>query len=88
VEEAFGKITHNDFNLAKEDFKRFLKSSRFPSAIGNLKKMFLLAKTPEQQSEYQKCFLLYMLSGVLDVNGKKDLRKQTYQWAKTMSFLP
>ena len=88
VEEAFGKISHNDFNLAKEDFKRLIKSSRFPWAIANLKKMFLLAKTPQQQSEYQKCFLLYMLSGVLDMNGKKDLRKQTYQWAKTMSFLP
>ena len=88
VEDSFGKITHNDFNLAKEDFKRLIKSSRFPWAIANLKKMFLLAKTPEQQSEYQKCFLLYMLSGVLDVNGKKDLRKQTYQWAKTMWFLP
>ena len=88
VEESFGKITHNDFNLAKEDFKRLIKSSRFPWAIANLKKMFLLAKSPEQQSEYQKCFLLYMLSGVLDVNGKKDLRKQTYQWAKTISFLP
>lgn len=88
VEESFGKISHNDFNLAKEDFKRLIKSSRFPWAVANLKKMFLLAKTPQQQSEYQKCFLLYMLSGVLDVNGKKDLRKQTYQWAKTMSFLP
>ena len=88
VEEAFGKISHNDFNLAKEDFKRLLKSSRFPWAIANLKKMFMLAKNPEQKSEYQKCFLLYMLSGVLDVNGKKDLRKQTYQWAKTMWFLP
>ena len=88
VEESFGKITHNDFNLAKEDFKRLIKSSRFPWAIANLKKMFLLAKTPEQQADYQKCFLVYMLSGVLDVNGKKDLRKQTYQWAKTISFLP
>ena len=88
VEESFGKISHNDFNLAKEDFKRLIKSSRFPGAIANLKKMFMLAKTSEQKSEYQKCFLLYMLSGVLDVNGKKDLRKQTYQWAKTMWFLP
>ena len=88
VENAFGEIKHNDFNLAKEDFKRLIKSSRFPWAIANLKKMFLLAKTPEQQSEYQKCFLLYMLSGVLDINGKKGLRKQTYQWAKSMSFLP
>ena len=88
VEESFWKISHNDFNLAKEDFKRLLKSSRFPGAVANLKKMFMLAKTPEQQSEYQKAFLLYMLSGVLDVNGKKDLRKQTYQRAKTMWFLP
>lgn len=88
VEDAFGKISHNDFNLAKEDFKRLIKSSRFPWAIANLKKMFMLAKNPEQKSEYQKCFLVYMLSGVLDVNGKKDLRKQTYQWAKTMWFLP
>ena len=88
VNSAFDNIKHNDFNLAREDFKKLIKSSRFPWAIANLKKMFLLAKTPEQQSDYQKCFLLYMLSGVLDINGKKDLRKQTYQRAKTMSFLP
>ena len=88
VEEAFGKISHNDFNLAKEDFKRLIKSSRFPWALGNLKKMFLLAKNDEQKAEYQKCFLIYMLSGILDFNGKKDLRKQTYLWAKTMWFLP
>lgn len=88
VEEAYGKITHNDFNLAKEDFKRLIKSSRFPWALGNLKKMFLLAKNDEQKTEYQKCFLIYMLSGILDVNGKKDLRKQAYLWAKTMWFLP
>jgi hypothetical protein len=50
--------------------------------------MFLLAKNDKQQAEYQKCFLIYMLSGILDVNGKKDLRKQAYQWSKTMSFLP
>jgi hypothetical protein len=50
--------------------------------------MFLLAKNDNQQAEYQKCFLIYMLSGILDVNGKKDLRKQAYQWSKTMSFLP
>jgi hypothetical protein len=30
VEDAFDKISHNDFNLAKEDFKRLIKSSRFP----------------------------------------------------------
>ena len=88
VEEEFNKIPHNSFEQAKADFRRLLKSARYPGALGNLKKMFLLAKNDEQKSEYQKCFLIYMLSGVLDVNGKKDLRKQTYLWAKTMGFLP
>ena len=88
VEESFWKISHNDFQLAKEDFKRLIKSSRFPWALWNLKKMFLLASNDAQKAEYQKCFLIYMLSGILDFNGKKDLRKQTYLWAKTMWFLP
>ena len=88
VEESFEKISHNDFHLAVEDFKRFIKSARYPGAIGNLKKMFLLAKNETQQAEFQKCFLIYMLSWILDFNGKKDLRKQTYQRAKTMGFLP
>lgn len=88
VEESFGKITHYDFNQAKEDFKRLIKSSRYPWALANLKKMFALAKNDVQKSEYQKCFLIYMLSGVLDVYGQKDLRKQTYLRAKTMWFLP
>ena len=74
--------------LAKEDFIRLLKSSRFPWSIANLNKMFSLAKTDEHKAEFQRCFLTYMLSGILDVNGKKDLRKQAYEWAKTMSFLP
>ena len=88
VNSAFNEIKHNDFNLAREDFKRFLKSWRFPQAISNLEKMFSLADNDEQKADYQKCFLIYMLSGILDFNGKKDLRKQAYQWAKTMSFLP
>jgi hypothetical protein len=46
--------------------------------------MFTLADNDEQKADYQKCFLIYMLSGILDFNGKKDLRKQAYQWAKTM----
>ena len=50
--------------------------------------MFDLAKDDEQKAEYQRCFLVYMLSGVVDIYGKKDLRKQAYLWAKTMYFLP
>jgi len=88
IEEAYWKISHNDFEQAQVDFYRLFKSSRFPWALGNLKKMFDLAKDDEQKTEYQKCFLVYLLSGVLDVYGKKDLRKQAYLWAKTMFFLP
>ena len=88
VESSLSEIKHNDFNLAREDFKRFIKSGRFPQAISNLEKMFTLADNDEQKADYQKCFLIYMLSGILDFNGKKDLRKQAYEWAKTMCFLP
>ena len=88
VDSSFNEITHNDFNLAREDFNRFIKSGRFPQAISNLEKMFTLSDNDEQKADYQKCFLIYMLSGILDFNGKKDLRKQAYQWAKTMWFLP
>jgi hypothetical protein len=42
--------------------------------------MFKLAKTKEQLAECDKCFLIYLLSGVLDILGDKGLRKQTYQW--------
>ena len=88
VEEECNKDPHKNFALAEVDFTRFIKSSRFPKAAWNLKKMFLLAKTDENKATYQKCFLVYILSGVLDVHGKKDLREQAYEWAKTMWFVP
>lgn len=88
VEEEFSKISHNSFDQAKEDFYGKLKSSRYTSAIGNLRKMIALTKNEAQRSEIQKCFIIYMLSWVLDVYGRKDLRDQAEKWWKTLWFLP
>lgn len=88
VKESYEKIAHTDFNLAKYDFERLMKSSRFPWALGNLAKMLSLSKNEEQKSESQKAFLICMLSGVLDFNGNTDMKKQVYSWWKTLWFLP
>lgn len=88
VDQAFDKISHNNFEQAKADVKRLLTSARNPGAIGNLRAMFKLAKTPEQLLECDRHFLIYMLSGILDVYGTKNLRKQAYEWGTTTSFLP
>jgi hypothetical protein len=37
---------------------------------------------------YKRCFLIYLLSGVLDVNCRKDLWKQAYLRWKTLWFPP
>ena len=88
VKESYEKNIHTDFDLAKHDFERLMKSSRFPLALGNLAKMLSLSKNDEQKSECQKAFLICMLSGVLDFGGEKDIRNQVYSWAKTLWFLP
>lgn len=82
------KISHNSFDQAREDFYSKLKSSRYSSAIGNLRKMIALTKNETQRAEMQKCFMIYMLSGVLDVYGRKDLREDAEERSKTIWFLP
>ena len=88
VKESYEKIIHNDFDLAKYDFERYIKSSRFSLALANLVKMLSLSKNDEQKSESQRCFLICMLSWVLDFNCRMDIKKQVYQWGKTIWFLP
>ena len=36
----------------------------------------------------KKCFLAYLLSGALDVNCDPGLKKQVYEYAKPMMFVP
>lgn len=88
VDKEFNGISHSSFDQAREDFYSRFKASRYPSAIGNLRKMIALTKNETQRAEMQKCFIIYMLSGVLDVYGRKDLRDDAEKWGKTMWFLP
>ncbi len=88
VIEKYEKTIHNDFDLVKNDFERYIKSSRFSWALANLGRMLFLSRNAEQKSESQKCFLVCMLSWVLDLYGQNDIKKQVYQWGKTLWFLP
>ena len=88
VEEEFNNMKHNDFNLAKKTFEKNIKSTRYKAAWAALKKMFTLACNDDQVLMYKRCFLIYLLSGALDVNCRKDLWKQAYLWWKSLWFPP
>ena len=88
IETAYGKASTRTFDQARADFERFLKSSRHPKWIGNFMRMIDAAKTESQLYELRKCFLIYVLSGLLDVYGDKEMREQVYVRWKTMMFLP
>lgn len=88
VEEKFNGIKHNNFQLAKVDFERFLSSDRFPAALANFKKMGMLIKTPEQHEIFQRCFTTLLLSGQLQTHADKGLRKRMLNIARTYGFVP
>lgn len=88
VEEEFNNMKHNDFNLAKKTFEKNIKSTRYKAAWAALKKMFTLACNDDQVLMYKRCFLIYLLSGALDVNCRKDLWKQAYLRWKSLWFPP
>jgi len=47
-----------------------------------------LASNDNLRNRMKKCFLAYLLSGALDVNCDPGLKKQVYEWAKPMMFVP
>lgn len=83
IDWAYGKIWHNNFNLASSDFKRFITSSRIEPALANLKKMGDLAKTPRQQNELKMALSYVTLSGIMNRYGDKKVRKWFDQLART-----
>ena len=76
VEWAYGKISHNNFAIASNDFNRFIKSGRIESALWNLKKMWDLAKTPENHRKLKVAMTYVMLSGIMNRYGDKAMRKR------------
>lgn len=83
VEWAYGKIAHNNFAIASNDFKRFIKSGRIESALGNLKKMGDLAKTNEHHKQLAVAMTYVMISGVMNRYGDKATRKWFDALART-----
>ena len=75
IDGAYSKITHNNFNLAAWDFKRFIKSSRIESALANLKKMGDLARSEQHKNQLKMALSYITLSGIMNRYGDKDVRK-------------
>lgn len=84
IENIYPTITHNNFYLAANDFKRFIGSGRIESALANLLKMGDLAKTTRQQNELKMAMSYVMLSGVMNRYGDKKVRKWFDSMARTI----
>ena len=87
IEEAFGKISHNNFDWAKNDFDK-IKSGRFIVAMANLKKMGTLAITDVQKRVFKQCMVTALLSGELNTYGDYPTHKRFYTMAKSFNFAP
>ncbi|MDR0282753.1 MAG: hypothetical protein LBI53_05745 [Candidatus Peribacteria bacterium] len=87
IEEAYGKIVHNDFDFAKNEFDK-IKSGRFIVAMANLKKMGTLAKTDGQKKIFKQCMVSTLLSGELNTYGDKSTHKRFYTMARSFNFAP
>lgn len=83
IDGAYSKITHNNFNLAAWDFKRFIKSSRIESALANLKKMGDLAKSEQHKDQLKMALSYITLSGIMNRYGDKSVRKWFDALART-----
>lgn len=79
---------HNYFEKAENDFYRTIKTWRPAEAMGNLEWMISLARTDTQVYITKKSYLILMLSGILDFNWNKKLRKWAYTQWKTFWFAP
>lgn len=88
VEESYWKLkSNNNFEKIEDEFWK-MWSSRYQKWAWALRKLFDLADDQSLKKRAQKCFLLYLLSGALDINCDPWLKKQAYWWAKPMSFVP
>lgn len=73
VEGAYGKYKKlNTFNVAEEEFKKCIKSSRIESWLGALKRMGELAKKPDQLSTLTAAMSYVTMSGILNRYAGKE----------------
>lgn len=88
VEEKYGKFkSNNSFDEMENEFWK-ASSTRYQIWEAALRRMIDLASNDNLRNRMKKCFLAYLLSGALDVNCDPGLKKQVYEYAKPMMFVP
>ena len=88
VKSKYDKFTsNNSFDEIESEFWK-ASSTRYQIWEAALRRMVDLASNDNLRNRMKKCFLAYLLSGALDVNCDPGLKKQVYEWAKPMMFVP
>ena len=88
IQEEYGKIKHQNFEKAFNDFKAMIKSGRFEKGIANLMRMVdLTGKSKERMDQVRRAFSFIVLSGMMNrYGGDKSTRKFFDQLAITLQI--
>lgn len=88
VNEKYSKFKkNNSFDEIENEFGK-ASSTRYQVWQAALRRMIDLATTDSLKKRMKMHFLTYLLSGALDVNCDPWLKKQIYERAKPMWFVP
>ena len=70
IQEEYGKIKHQNFEKAFNDFKAMIKSGRFEKGIANLMRMVdLTGKSGYRMDQVRRAFSFVVLSGMMNRYG-------------------
>lgn len=88
IQEAYSKISHQNFDKAFNDFKAMIKSGRFERGVAQLMKMVdLTGKSKERMDQVRRAFSFIVLSGMMNrYGGNKSMRKFFNQLAITLQI--
>lgn len=87
IETAYGKMGHNNFDVAYEDFKK-IASWRVPSALAALQKMGDLARGENQKDLVRMSITYVLLSGALNHYGGKSQLKWFEALGRSFASFP
>lgn len=88
IQEEYGKLKHQNFEKAFNDFKVMIKSGRFEKGIANLMRMVdLTGKSGYRMDQVRRAFSFVVLSGMMNrYGGDKSTRKFFDQLAITLQI--
>ena len=88
IQEAYSKISHQNFDKAFNDFKAMIKSGRFERGVAQLMKMVdLTGKSKERMDQVRRAFSFIVLSGMMNrYGGDKSTRKFFDRMAITLQI--